>query len=79
MSESIIDKAKNYVAEKVANMKKPEAELTDIDLTKFSRDSVTLNAKVSITNPYSHSIPICEIAYTLKSADRYGHISFSIC
>ncbi|KAI3961564.1 hypothetical protein MKW92_032758 [Papaver armeniacum] len=70
MSESIIDKAKNYVAEKVANMKKPEAELTDVDLTKFSRDSVTLNAKVSVTNPYSHSIPICEIAYTLKSADR---------
>lgn len=67
----LIDKAKEYVSEKVANMKKPEAELVDVDLKNFSRDSLTLNAKVSITNPYTHSIPICEIAYTLKSADRY--------
>ncbi|OVA16944.1 Late embryogenesis abundant protein [Macleaya cordata] len=66
----LFDKAKNYVAEKVANMKKPEAELTDVDFKNFSRDSVTLHAKVSVTNPYSHSIPICEISYTLKSNER---------
>ncbi|PPD81040.1 hypothetical protein GOBAR_DD22018 [Gossypium barbadense] len=55
----LLDKAKNFVADKVANMKKPEASITDVDLKPFS-----------VTNPYSAPIPICEISYTLKSAGR---------
>ncbi|KAK9147382.1 hypothetical protein Scep_006139 [Stephania cephalantha] len=66
----MLDAAKNFVAEKIANIKKPEAEFKDIDLKKVSRDSVTLHANVSVTNPFGHSIPICEISYTLKSIDR---------
>ncbi|KAK2650197.1 hypothetical protein Ddye_017686 [Dipteronia dyeriana] len=65
-----VDKAKNYVAEKVANMKKPEANLTDVDLTNVSREGIECLAKVTVDNPYGHPIPICEISYILKSATR---------
>uniref|UniRef100_A0A5B6ZEC9 Water stress and hypersensitive response domain-containing protein n=1 Tax=Davidia involucrata TaxID=16924 RepID=A0A5B6ZEC9_DAVIN len=66
----LVDKAKNFVADKVANMKKPEATLTDVDLKDVSRDGITYGAKVSVNNPYSTAIPICQISYTLKSAGR---------
>ncbi|KAM1019318.1 hypothetical protein ACFX2I_040700 [Malus domestica] len=68
--ESFMDKAKNFVAEKIGNMGKPEAEVTDVDFKKVSLSSVEYLAKVSVTNPYSHSIPICDIKYTLKSVNR---------
>ncbi|KAH7511373.1 hypothetical protein ACOSP7_000917 [Xanthoceras sorbifolium] len=67
---NLVDKAKNYVADKVANMKKPEATLTDVDLKKVSREGVECLAKVNVDNPYVHPIPICEITYILKSAAR---------
>ncbi|XP_022147435.1 desiccation protectant protein Lea14 homolog [Momordica charantia] len=66
----LIDKAKEFVAEKVANMPKPEASVTDVDFKDLSRDSAEYLAKVTVSNPYSHSIPICEISYTLKSDGR---------
>ncbi|XP_027158222.1 desiccation protectant protein Lea14 homolog [Coffea eugenioides] len=66
----LVDKAKNYVAEKVANMPKPEASVTDVDLKGISRECITYQAKVSVKNPYSVPIPICEISYVLKSATR---------
>ncbi|KAE8709425.1 Detected protein of confused Function [Hibiscus syriacus] len=69
MSE-LLDKAKNFVADKVANMKKPEASITDVDFGHIGRDGIQYDAKVSVTNPYSTPIPICEISYTLKSDDR---------
>ncbi|KAJ4956314.1 hypothetical protein NE237_013097 [Protea cynaroides] len=69
MSE-LLDKAKNFVAEKIAHIKKPEATVTDVDFKNISRDSVTFNAKVSISNPYNTAIPICEISYSLKSVGR---------
>ncbi|KAL6124117.1 hypothetical protein ACLB2K_076632 [Fragaria x ananassa] len=65
--ESLLDKAKNYVAEKIANVPTPEASLIDVDFMKVSFDSADYLAKVNVKNPYSHSIPICEIDYTLKS------------
>ncbi|PSS03994.1 Desiccation protectant protein like [Actinidia chinensis var. chinensis] len=65
---SLVDKAKNFVAEKVANMKKPEATVTDVDLKDVGRDGITYSAKISVDNPYSTAIPICQISYTLKSA-----------
>ena len=70
MSE-LIGKAKNYVAEKVANIKKPEATVDDVDFKKVSRDGVTYSAKVSVSNPYGTSLPICEVSYTLKSDGRF--------
>ncbi|XVF73112.1 hypothetical protein PTKIN_Ptkin12aG0175500 [Pterospermum kingtungense] len=65
-----LDKAKDYLVEKVANIEKPQAEVTDVDLKHVSRDSIEYDAKVSVSNPYSHSIPICAISYTFKSAGR---------
>ncbi|KAJ8748929.1 hypothetical protein K2173_013365 [Erythroxylum novogranatense] len=66
----LLDKAKEFVADKVANVKKPEASLTDMDLKSVHRDNIEYGAKVSVNNPYGTSIPICEISYTFKSADR---------
>lgn len=67
----LVDKAKEYVTGMVAEMKKPEATLRDVDLKEVSRECITYDVKVSVSNPYSTPIPICEISYTLKSADRY--------
>ncbi|KAL5707863.1 hypothetical protein ACHQM5_018718 [Ranunculus cassubicifolius] len=67
---SMMDKAKLFVAEKVAHIKKPEAELTDVDLKNVSRDAAHFKSQIDVTNPYDHSIPICEIAYSLKSANK---------
>ncbi|KAK7340318.1 hypothetical protein VNO77_21020 [Canavalia gladiata] len=69
MSE-LLDKAKNYVSEKVANMPKPEAAVADVDFKRVSREGVEYLAKVSVSNPYPSPIPICEIKYSLKSAGR---------
>lgn len=66
----LLDKAKNFLAEKVANIPMPEPTVTDVDLKHVSRECVEYNAKVSVKNPYGHSIPICEIIYSLKSAGR---------
>ncbi|MCD7455590.1 hypothetical protein HAX54_028755 [Datura stramonium] len=66
----LIDKAKNFVSEKVANMEKTEATITDVDLKKIGFDGVSFHAKVSVKNPYSVPIPIMEIDYVLKSASR---------
>ncbi|XP_044504213.1 late embryogenesis abundant protein Lea14-A-like [Mangifera indica] len=66
----LVENAKNYVSEKVANMKKPEASLTGLGLHDVSREGVEYDAKVSVDNPYKHPIPICEISYILKSDGR---------
>ncbi|XVF80142.1 hypothetical protein PTKIN_Ptkin15bG0046600 [Pterospermum kingtungense] len=67
---NLVDKAKEFVVEKVANMKKPEATITGVDLKKVSRECMEYGAKVSVSNPYSTPLPICEISYTFKSAGR---------
>ncbi|KAG6582636.1 hypothetical protein SDJN02_20908 [Cucurbita argyrosperma subsp. argyrosperma] len=66
----LIDKAKNFIADKVADIPKPEASVTDVDFKRLSCDSVEYLANVSVSNPYSCAIPICEISYTLKSDGR---------
>ncbi|KAL2461524.1 putative desiccation-related protein LEA14 [Abeliophyllum distichum] len=66
----MLGKVKNYVAEKVGNVEKPEAEITDMDVKDVGKQGITYLAKVSITNPYSVTIPIGEIHYTLKTANR---------
>ncbi|KAL6982058.1 Late embryogenesis abundant protein Lea14-A [Sarracenia purpurea var. burkii] len=65
----LLHKAKNYAAEKVLHVKKPEASVTDVDV-KVGRHGIAYAAEVSVDNPYSHSIPICEISYSVKSAGR---------
>ncbi|KAL6569564.1 hypothetical protein OROMI_014078 [Orobanche minor] len=66
----LMGKVKDFVADKVANMKIPEATITDVDLKDIGRDGITYMANVSVFNPYSVAIPICDINYTLKSVDR---------
>ncbi|KAI3764404.1 hypothetical protein L2E82_14411 [Cichorium intybus] len=66
----LVDKAKEFVTEKVANMKKPEATVKNVDLKEVTCQCITYKADVNVSNPYSTSIPICEITYTFKSADR---------
>ncbi|KAL8506105.1 hypothetical protein ACS0TY_017096 [Phlomoides rotata] len=66
----LFEKAKNYVTEKVSNVPMPEATISDVDFKGFGLDGITLLAKVSVSNPYSVPIPIGEIAYKVKSAER---------
>ncbi|KAM3343995.1 desiccation protectant protein Lea14 isoform X1 [Capsicum galapagoense] len=70
-----VDKTRNYVsekvAEKVADMEKPEATVVDVDVKKISFDSISYHAKVSVTNPYQVLIPIMEIAYVVKSTGSF--------
>jgi LEA14-like dessication related protein len=66
----LMDKAKVFVAEKVAHVKKPEADLSDMAVKYVGRDGATLAGRLDVRNPYSHTIPICEISYSLKSAGK---------
>ncbi|KAK9757883.1 hypothetical protein RND81_01G193000 [Saponaria officinalis] len=66
----LIDKAKNYMIEKITDIPKPEASIEDVDFKSLTRKGVTYNARVGVMNPYSQSIPICEISFTLKSDVR---------
>ncbi|XP_052171044.1 late embryogenesis abundant protein Lea14-A-like [Diospyros lotus] len=63
---NLVEKAKSFVAD----IKKPEATVMDVDLKDVGSDAVTYNAEVSIANPYSHPIPICQISYSLRSSGR---------
>ncbi|XP_077210379.1 late embryogenesis abundant protein Lea14-A-like [Tasmannia lanceolata] len=62
----LLDMAKKLVG----HVKMPEANVSDVSLKHVSRDSATFNAQVSVINPYDHDLPIGEISYTLKSANR---------
>ncbi|BAB32715.1 putative late embryogenesis-abundant protein [Oryza sativa Japonica Group] len=66
----LVDKAKGFVADKVARVEKPEAELAELSFQSVGRGGATLAGRVDVRNPYSHSIPICEVSYSLKSAGR---------
>ncbi|MED6135732.1 hypothetical protein PIB30_049427 [Stylosanthes scabra] len=66
----LMDKAKNFVSEKLSDVAKPEAHVSDVDFKRVSKDHIEYLAKVSVNNPYSASIPICEIKYSFKSASR---------
>ncbi|KAI7733799.1 hypothetical protein M8C21_020889 [Ambrosia artemisiifolia] len=66
----LMDMAKDFVTDKLANMKKPEADIINVDLKGVNTECITYKADVNVSNPYSTSIPICQISYTFKSADR---------
>ncbi|CAH9114353.1 unnamed protein product [Cuscuta europaea] len=51
-------------------MEKPEASITDVDVKGIGMDGISYHAKVAVKNPFSVSIPICEIGYVLKCAGR---------
>ncbi|PAN29609.1 hypothetical protein GQ55_5G236300 [Panicum hallii var. hallii] len=66
----LVDKAKGFVAEKVAQIPKPEASLERVAFKSVSRQGIELQSHVDVNNPYSHRIPICEVTYTFKSAGK---------
>ncbi|KAH6795647.1 hypothetical protein C2S51_036633 [Perilla frutescens var. frutescens] len=66
----ILEKAKNYVADKIGDMPLPEASIMGVDMKGLGLDGISLAAKVSISNPYAVPIPIGEIPYVVKSAER---------
>jgi LEA14-like dessication related protein len=66
----LLSKAKNFVAEQLVNVEKPEASIDDVDFKQLSRDSAEYLAKLSVKNPSGHAVPICQISYTLKSAGK---------
>jgi len=66
----LVDKAKEMVADKLAHMEKPTADLTDVGFKDVNRESVGLKSDVLIHNPYDHELPILEITYRLRCGDR---------
>ncbi|KAK1698447.1 hypothetical protein QYE76_015144 [Lolium multiflorum] len=66
----LMDKAKEFVADKIAHMPKPEATLDKVSFKGMTRDAITVHSHVNVTNPYSHRIPICDITYTLKCGGK---------
>ncbi|XP_042391944.1 desiccation protectant protein Lea14 homolog [Zingiber officinale] len=67
---SLFDKAKEFVAEKIAGVPKPEASLAAVSIKSFSRNSFLFHSDVAVQNPYTRPIPICEVSFSLKSAGR---------
>ena len=67
----LIEKAKEYVQEKIENIPKPEATLHGLSLEGVGWGGVSYKVTVGIMNPYPHSIPLCDVAYVLKSDGRY--------
>ncbi|KAM0837678.1 hypothetical protein ACQ4PT_061473 [Festuca glaucescens] len=66
----LMDKAKGFVADKIAHMPKPEASLDKVSFKNMTRDSITVHSNVNVTNPYSHRIPICDITFSLKCGGK---------
>ncbi|KAJ9539251.1 hypothetical protein OSB04_031984 [Centaurea solstitialis] len=64
----LLDKAKQFVSDTVASLEKPEATVKNVDLKGVDWSTVTYNAEVNVSNPYSVSVPIGEIRYNLKSS-----------
>jgi LEA14-like dessication related protein len=67
---SLMGKAKNFVAEKIAHLPKPEATLDGVSFKGMSRECITLHSNVNVSNPYDHRLPICELTYVLKCAGK---------
>lgn len=65
-----MDKAKDVIADKIAKMEKPTADLSDVDIKNVTRSAVNLKSDVLIHNPYDHDLPILEITYRLRCGDR---------
>ncbi|CAN1346992.1 Desiccation protectant protein Lea14 homolog [Linum perenne] len=66
----LFDQAKNLVSETIGSIPKPEATVTDVDLSSVKFDHIEYVARVSVDNPYPTPIPISDISYNLKSNSR---------
>eukprot|EP00250_Pteridium_aquilinum_P009965 c19058_g1_i1 orf=382-837(-) len=68
--DSLLEKTKHFITDKVTHMEKPDADLTWVSIKHMDRKALALETDVLISNPYSHDLPICEISYKLRSGDR---------
>ncbi|KAH7276311.1 hypothetical protein KP509_39G002100 [Ceratopteris richardii] len=66
----LVEKAKQYVTEGVGKMEKPDADLSWVTVKHMDRKALSLESDLIVSNPYSHDLPICEVTYKLKSANR---------
>ena len=55
--QSLMDKAKEFVADKIAHIPKPEATLDGVSFKSMSRECITLHSNVNVSNPYDHRPP----------------------
>ncbi|KAJ4843872.1 hypothetical protein Tsubulata_024349 [Turnera subulata] len=61
----LLGKATNILG----SVKIPTASITDFDIS-LHRDSIEYKLKISINNPYIVPLPIGDLSYVVKSADR---------
>ncbi|XP_050918259.1 desiccation protectant protein Lea14 homolog [Lathyrus oleraceus] len=66
----LVNKVKNFVSDKFHGVAKPEASVADVEFQRATMNSVEYLARVAVDNPYSHSLPICEVNYAFKSDTR---------
>ena len=66
----MLDMVNKFLLEKVVRIKKPAAKIVGVAIEDVSSESVTLNIKISVDNPYAKSLPVSEISYAVKSTDR---------
>ncbi|CAK9276225.1 unnamed protein product [Sphagnum jensenii] len=66
----LINDAKEWVADEIANIPKPSADLTDVHIKHATTSAVQLKSDVTVTNPYDHELPLIEITYFLRSNDK---------
>ncbi len=66
----LINDAKEWVADEIADIPKPSADLTDVHIKHATTSAVQLKSDVTVTNPYDHELPLLEITYLLRSNDK---------
>ena len=68
--DQLLDMAKDFIAEKVMDIQKPEADVTDVSIKNADRDALSLESEVLVSNPYSHDLPICELSFRISTGGR---------
>ena len=65
----LVDKAKGFVADKVAKIPKPEAELADMSVGHVGRDGATLAGRIDV--PLLENKPKIQTKNTTCCLNRY--------
>ncbi|CAN1154087.1 Desiccation protectant protein Lea14 homolog [Linum perenne] len=63
----LFDQAKNLVSETIGSIPKPEATVTDVDLSSVKFDHIEYVARVSVDNPYPILFPSVTSPTTSKA------------
>ena len=68
--DQFIDLAKDFITEKLMDMQKPEADVTDVSIKHGDRNALSLESNVFVSNPYSQDLPICELSFRITIGGR---------